>query len=769
MQSDKEKKSLPAETDSVVEGANNLSKIDAAELKQRYKQLRAKADELLYLEILHPPSPLTQSQLQHELRVHQIELEMQIEQLRQMQLALEVSRDRYVDLFELSPVGYLTLTHEGMISEVNLKTTAMLRVARDKLIRRLFSQFVADQDKDNWHRALMSMNKAGGSDACNMDMCLKRKDGSLFFAQINALRMTALEANDGLQIAIIDITERKTAEGDLRIAAIAFESQEGMLITDVDGTILRVNQAFTNITGYTAAEAVGQNPRMLSSGRQDAAFYAVMWESIHSTGAWQGEIWNRRKNGNIYPEHLLITAVKDSNGVVTNYVAALTDITVSKAASDEIKHLAFFDPLTSLPNRRFLLDRLKQALASSSRTGNKGALLFIDLDDFKTLNDTLGHDIGDLLLQQVARRLESCVRDGDSVARLGGDEFVVMLEDLNEKSIEAATQTKVVGEKILATLNQPYQLGKHECRSTPSIGAALFAGQQTIDELLKQADIAMYQAKATGRNTLRFFDVQMQANITARASMETDLRLALERNQFRLYFQLQANHNRQIVGAEVLIRWQHPERGLVLPLDFIPLAEETGMILPIGLWVLETACAQLKSWEGNSFTQHLQLAVNVSAIQFHQADFVEQVCQVIRQTAIKPDRLKLELTESLVLDDINDTISKINALSEVGVHFSMDDFGTGYSSLSNLKKLPIHQLKIDQSFVRDIATDSDDAAIVQTIIAMAINLGLEVIAEGVETEEQVTFLQQHGCLAYQGYLFSKPVPLEEFEALLKKV
>ena len=461
--------------------------------------------------------------------------------------------------------------------------------------------------------------------------------------------------------------------------------------------------------------------------------------------------------------------MKDSNGVVTNYVAALTDITVSKAASDEIKHLAFFDPLTSLPNRRFLLDRLKQALASSSRTGNKGALLFIDLDDFKTLNDTLGHDIGDLLLQQVARRLESCVRDGDSVARLGGDEFVVMLEDLNEKSIEAATQTKVVGEKILATLNQPYQLGKHECRSTPSIGAALFAGQQTIDELLKQADIAMYQAKATGRNTLRFFDVQMQANITARASMETDLRLALERNQFRLYFQLQANHNRQIVGAEVLIRWQHPERGLVLPLDFIPLAEETGMILPIGLWVLETACAQLKSWEGNSFTQHLQLAVNVSAIQFHQADFVEQVCQVIRQTAIKPDRLKLELTESLVLDDINDTISKINALSEVGVHFSMDDFGTGYSSLSNLKKLPIHQLKIDQSFVRDIATDSDDAAIVQTIIAMAINLGLEVIAEGVETEEQVTFLQQHGCLAYQGYLFSKPVPLEEFEALLKKV
>jgi diguanylate cyclase (GGDEF)-like protein len=390
------------------------------------------------------------------------------------------------------------------------------------------------------------------------------------------------------------------------------------------------------------------------------------------------------------------------------------------------------------------------------------------MDNFKVLNDTLGHDKGDLLLKQVAQRLESCMREGDTVARLGGDEFVVMLEDLSEHALDAAAQTEVIGNKILTALNQPYQLAMHECHSTPSIGATLFnSHEQSIDELLKQADIAMYQAKSSGRNTLRFFDPQMQASISARVALEADLRLALAENQFKLYYQPQVCHNRQVIGAEVLIRWQHPLRGLVSPADFIPLAEETGLILHIGQWVLETACAQIKIWEGSVHNRHLQLAVNVSARQFRQVNFVEEVTHALQRNAINPDRLKLELTESLVLDDIHDSVRKMNALREVGVHFSMDDFGTGYSSLAYLTQLPLDQLKIDRSFIHNIGLKTTDAVIVQTIIGMANNLGMEVIAEGVETEAQRIFLEQHGCQVCQGYLFSKPIPIEQFESIQK--
>jgi diguanylate cyclase (GGDEF)-like protein/PAS domain S-box-containing protein len=570
-----------------------------------------------------------------------------------------------------------------------------------------------------------------------------------------------------------DISERKRAENELRFAAAAFESQEGMAVTDADGTILRANRAFTHITGYPAEEVIGKNPRILQSGRHDAAFYKTMWESINRTGAWEGEVWNRRKTGEIYPEHLTITAIKSSDGIVTNYVAALTDITRTKAAEDEIKHLAFYDQLTHLPNRRLLLDRLQHAIASRARNGREGALLFIDLDNFKTLNDTLGHEIGDLLLQQVAQRLKSCVREGDTVARLGGDEFVVMLEDLSEQPLEAAAQTEIIGNKILATLNQPYLLGEHDYRNSPSIGVTLFGDSpQTVEELLKQADIAMYQSKKAGRNTLRFFDPQMQETISARAALEAELRKAIENRQFRLHFQIQVNGAQQDgthrpLGAEALLRWVHPERGPIPPMQFIPLAEETGLILPIGSWVLESACGQIKSWQQSAITRDLFLAINVSAKQFHQADFVAQVQAAVQRHAIDPKLLKLELTESLLLEDSGKTIETMNALNEIGIQISLDDFGTGYSSLQYLKRLPLNQLKIDQSFVRDIASDSSDRALVRTIIAMAHSLNLDVIAEGVETEEQQQFLQENGCTHFQGYLFSRAVPIEEFDALLK--
>ena len=408
-------------------------------------------------------------------------------------------------------------------------------------------------------------------------------------------------------------------------------------------------------------------------------------------------------------------------------------------------------------------------MASSARDGKQGALLFLDLDHFKTLNDSLGHDVGDLLLQQVAARLTSSVREGDTVARLGGDEYVVMLEDLSEQAMEAAAQAETIGDKILNTLNQPYLLGVHEYHSTSSIGVALFGNnEESLENLLKHADIAMYQAKKAGRNTLRFFDPQMQASITARVDLERELRKAIDKQQFHLYYQVQVDTSGRPLGAEALIRWIHPERGLVSPFHFIPLAEDTGLILPIGQWVLDTACTQLKNWQKDELTSDLTLSINVSAKQFHQADFVAQVQAAVQRSAINPMRLKFELTESMLLDNLDSTIVTMNALKEVGIRFSLDDFGTGYSSLQYLKRLPLYQLKIDQSFVRDIADDSSDQAIVRTIIAMAHTLNLSVIAEGVETAEQQDLLLSSGCTHYQGYLFGKPVPIDEFEALLRK-
>ena len=557
--------------------------------------------------------------------------------------------------------------------------------------------------------------------------------------------------------------------GDLRVAATAFESQESLMITDADGVILRVNQAFTECTGYTPEEAVGKTPRLLKSGRQDAGFYRTMWKTLLRTGKWQGEIWDRRKNGEVYPTLLNITSVKDNKGVITHYVGSFIDITDRKIAEEKIQHLAFYDPLTGLPNRRLLLDRLQQAMASSARVGKAGALLFIDLDNFKNLNDTLGHDIGDILLLQVAQRLASCVREGDTVARLGGDEFVVMLVDLSEQPIEAAAQTETIGEKILASLSQAYRLEIHDHLSTASIGATLFSNHQSsVDELMKQADIAMYQAKKAGRNALRFFDPQMQVNISARVTLEDELHKALEKQEFQLYYQIQVDSSLRSFGAEALIRWIHPERGLVPPMQFIPLAEETGLILPIGQWVLETACAQIKEWQQNALTRDLVLSVNVSAKQFRQADFVAQVQAAVQHHAINPKLLKLELTESMLLENIEDTIAIMNALNKIGVRFSMDDFGTGYSSLQYLRRLPLDQLKIPMTFVRDIATNINDESIVRTIIAMARSLEMDIIAEGVETEEQRQLLLKIGCTRHQGFLFSKPLPIGQFEALLKQ-
>ncbi|MGF1762634.1 ABC transporter substrate binding protein, partial [Aliivibrio kagoshimensis] len=559
---------------------------------------------------------------------------------------------------------------------------------------------------------------------------------------------------------------RKQAENNLRIAGIAFESQEGMVVTDANYRILRVNAAFSKITGYSDNELIGKSPNILKTRRNESAIYDEIWNNIRQTDYWEGDIDLQKKNGDVYTARLTISAVKDLSGEITSFVSTQTDITESKQDAEKIRKLAFYDPLTLLPNRRLLYDRLNSALSVYHKNASGVSLLFLDIDNFKVLNDTLGHNIGDVLLKKVAERLSLCIRDSDSLARIGGDEFVIILDKLAKQPTIARQQTQTVAEKILTELSKPFQLENHKYTTSVSIGSTLLNEENgDISELMKQADIAMYQAKKEGKNILCFFEPSMQKDIIARADLEKDLRKAITENQFQLHYQIQINDKHKPIGAEALIRWFHPERGLISPFDFIPIAEETELIVPIGEWVIETACAQLAQWKECNNSQHLTMAVNVSAKQFQQVNFISQVKGALKKYQVSSHLLKIELTESLLLDDIDNTVTTMNVLSTLGVQFALDDFGTGYSSLQYLKQLPLFQLKIDQSFVRDLVEDSNDQAIVTTIISMARGLGLNVIAEGVETVEQQTMLEEKGCHYFQGYLIGKPVPIEQFNAL----
>jgi diguanylate cyclase (GGDEF)-like protein/PAS domain S-box-containing protein len=558
-------------------------------------------------------------------------------------------------------------------------------------------------------------------------------------------------------------TQKALFESEARYRTAFLTSPDSINITRLsDGLFLEVNDGFVKLMDWSREETLGRT-----------AIEMNMWRNPQDRERLVNSL---QRYG--YCKNLEADFVTKSGRVVTCLMSAHTmelngqtcilsvtrDITARKEAEARINNLAFFDSLTELPNRRLLLDRLKHAVASSARTGSYSALLFIDLDNFKTLNDTLGHDMGDLLLQQAAKRLLDCVREGDTVARLGGDEFVLLLESLSADSQEAARGAETVGEKIVAALNEPYSLAGFSGHSSPSIGVTIFADHEgSLEELLKRADLAMYQAKEAGRNTLRFFEPEMQAAVTTRAALELDLRKGVQNEEFVLHYQPQMDHRGNITGVEALVRWQQQQRGLVPPMMFIPLAESTGMILQIGRWVLVTACAQLRAWSEQPKMNALSIAVNVSARQFYQHDFVEQVLSILAQTGANPKRLKLELTETLLVSNVEDVITKMQMLKAIGVGFSLDDFGTGYSSLSYLKRLPLDQLKIDQSFVRDILSDPNDAAIAKMVIALAGSLGLAVIAEGVESASQREFLATQGCYAYQGYLFSKPIPIGEFE------
>ncbi len=598
---------------------------------------------------------------------------------------------------------------------------------------------------------------------------LERKDGSVRWLYIDAL--PELETDGGMlwHCFVTDITERKQEEQDLRIAAITFESQEGIFVTDGQWKILQLNQAFSRITGFANDELIGQAVPRLNTKMQDQTFFDTIDAALQLHKFWQGELWSKRKNGETFPQMITLTAITDEHGKVNNYIGSFTDISRHKGYEEEIRNLAFYDPLTQLPNRRLLVDRLQHLISIRGRNDSHSAVLFIDLDNFKTLNDTRGHDAGDLLLIEAANRLQTCVRDSDTVARLGGDEFVVILEELSSVREEAISQADRVGEKIRLLLSEPYQIMDFEHHGSGSIGVCLFNGaENSVKDLFKRADTAMYEAKTSGRNAVRFFDPAMQAVLVVRMMLESNLRVALALEQFQLYYQVQVNSEGKLIGAEALLRWIHPDRGFIPPSEFIPLAEETGLIVPIGLWVMDTACAQLKKWEDHANTRDMTLAVNVSAKQFQQTDFVASISHIVQKHQIDPTRLKIELTESTILDNVDDTTEKMHQLKKLGIFFSMDDFGTGYSSLAYLQRLPLNQLKIDQSFVRDISDDENDATIVRAIISLGINLGLNVIAEGVETSEQRSFLIAHDCFVFQGYLFSKPVPIEGLQALFNQ-
>jgi diguanylate cyclase (GGDEF)-like protein/PAS domain S-box-containing protein len=611
----------------------------------------------------------------------------------------------------------------------------------------------------------------GGRKTWGAEYRFLREDGAYVTVRDQGVfRRNAEGATLNVIGSMLDITAQKQAEAERReaeahnrlLASLLDKAHDAISVSGIDLRITYWNQGAERLFGWSAAEVIGKTKgELLMLGKEDLE--RAYQQGLHK-GEWRGEVAKRRKDGRRVTVESHLTLVRGDDGEPQSVLEIETDITQRKQDEHAILSLAFFDPLTRLPNRRLLLDRLRHAVAATKRDGHGGALLFIDLDNFKALNDTLGHDKGDRLLQQVARRLEARVpRASDTVARHGGDEFVIVLEDLSTDQEEAAAQAELVAEKLLDAFNEPFQLDGHQHHSSPSIGVALFDKDiKDIDELLKRADLAMYQAKGAGRNTIRFFDLHMQTVVNARVELEADLRRSLHTHRCTLNYPRQTDSSGHTVGAEALLRWQRPSSQQVSPSVFIPLAEETGLILPLGQWVLEAACRQLVSWDSQPKTAHLTMAVNVSARQFRQPAFVDQVLQVIERTGADPRRIKLELTESLLVANIDNTIETMHALKEKGIGFALDDFGTGYSSLAYLKRLPLDQLKIDQSFVRDVLTDPNDAAIARTILGLGHTLGLEVIAEGVETADQRNFLAMHGCRAFQGYLFGRPVTAEQF-------
>lgn len=688
----------------------------------------------------------------------------------QKMASLEVQIDA---LYELMPFGAYSTVADGTCVSINNQALMWVGCSRESILgKKQPSEKIAAA---NWRKLQHHADRLrlGGLDEVELDLI----DAKCQIRPIG-LRTKNLECpgksteiNHINRFVFFDLTQAKRARELQRIAAMAFESSMGICIADSHGLVLETNKAFGRITGYSSKELRGKSAVPMLSMEENGQLENIIRNALTSKGLWEGEIRERRKNGRLFTAWLSISSIaNDEDGdaaAATYFCICLYDITASKATQDEISQLAYFDSLTQLPNRRKLNRRLSEILGKTPAEKLHGALLFIDLDNFKSINDTRGHASGDLLLIEVGRRLRHAVRGSDIVARVGGDEFVVLLSALVVDSVEATHQATLVGKEILARLAKPYKLDGFVFNCSASIGISLFSHADQEADVLQQADMAMYQAKRTGRNSLCIFDPAMKEAVSAYSNLEQELGQATLRDELELFFQPQCDFDGRIVSAEALLRWRHPTRGLIGPKDFIGIAEESGLILPIGLWVLGEACKQIGIWDSDDLMKDIQIAINVSAAQFKRSSFVEEVIQVIVDSGINPARIKFELTESM-MHSIDETRAKMEKIRELGVRFSLDDFGTGYSSLSSLIQLPLEQLKIDQSFVSNMLSRPGDEIVVKTIIGMAHSLGLEVIAEGLETELQKDFLQLHGCNLYQGYLFSPALPADQFFSYVQK-
>ncbi len=679
---------------------------------------------------------------------------------KQAEAALRESQQSQQAIIDTALDAAIQMDTEGKITGWNKQATHIFGWEREGALGRLLHETIIPEHYRAAHCTGLQRLLAGGEPHVlnsRIEVQGLHRDGHILLIELS---ITKVKTGDRFEFSafIRDVTQRRREEEQLRLAYKVFENtKESIFITDINNNVVAVNDAFTKMTGYSFEDIKGRNPRLLSSGEHDAAFYRDMWHSINTEGTWQGEIIDKNKAGQLLYKHMAINAVKDDQGIVTHYIAISSDISERKEYDKNIHFLAYYDVLTGLPNRTLLRDRLGQMIATSHRDNVPFALLFLDLDRFKYINDSMGHSVGDKLLQSVAQRLQDCVREGDTVSRIGGDEFIVLLREVDEQGV------MLVADKLLRTLATPFNLSGQEISTYASIGVALYPNHATdIDVLMKNADAAMYNAKENGRNNYKFFTPEMHFRANQVFQMEKDLRLALEQDQFTLVYQPQVDlATGKICGAEALLRWKHPEKGFISPADFIPVAEETGQIVAIGEWVLRTACWRFASWQKQGMPV-FPVAVNMSIRQLRQPNLAKVIEAILKENGLEPECLELEITEGIMMGDTTVAMDFLTRMRRLGVQMSIDDFGTGFSSLSYLKNLPVHKLKIDQSFVRDIETDASDAAIVRSIISLGHRLDLKVVAEGVETLEQLDFLRIRGCDEIQGYFYSRPLVADDF-------
>lgn len=699
----------------------------------------------------------------HELHVNKVELEIQNEAFRRSQEEIEAGRERYQDLYEFAPAGYIKLNSNGIIDHANLSLVKMLGTERHLLQKRPLAHFVIHEDQAILHQ-IKQLMLAGEEGPRTFELRMKRFNARNFYARLEIAAIPCRYSKPvSYSLIISNINQQKQAETKLKFASIAFDNtSDGILITDSQSNIISVNRAFTKTTGYDSAEVLGKNPSILSSGRHNQAFYNSMWQTIATDGYWQGEIWNRRKSGETYPEWLSISAVHNGNNNVTNYVAAFSDISVLKEHQHEIEHLAHHDTLTGLPNRLLLSARLDHSLQKAKRENSAIGILFLDLDNFKEINDSLGHTIGDEVLKQITKRWNECIRAEDTLARLGGDEFLIVLEGINHGSDAALLATN-----ILTSLSAPLEVGEHELTVSSSIGICVFPKDgDDLLSLVKNADAAMYKAKIAGGDQYCFYSPEFTDSVNERIRLNADLQHAIDRDEFTLHFQPQYSlPDNQLVGAEALIRWQHPCYGLLMPQQFTPLIEQAKQIEPLSDWVLREATKQWTEWQAIGIELN-KIAIKLSGQLINDENFTSRLKSILQESNCPAERIELEVTEEFIMRDEESCRHSLDGLKEMGVRISIDNFGTGYSSFSRLKNLQIDKLKIDPSFIKAIPGSKDDEEIILAIIALGKSLNITVLAEGVESEAQHRFLTNAGCDQIQGKLCGKPAPAMEFLSMV---